>query len=608
MEQTARELRPDASRERDAPIWTAAVHRRVILAVIGLLCLVLLVVLPPYISVSRYQRRVAAAISVALGRPVHFDSISLQLLPVPGLTIQNFVVNEDPAFGAEPILRANTVTARLRFASLWRRRIEVSRISLDAPSVNLVHRPGDGRWNLQGILQQASQLNSAPTAQARPSDAPRFPYIEATDARINFKNGIDKLPFSIREAEFSLWLPQPDQWHLRLSGRPVRTDTDVSDVGLLRVEATLGRAADIEHAPIDLSASWKRTPLGEAAKLTAGYDMGWRGDASGEAALHGTISEAKLTADLHLLGLRRAEFFPERPMGVQAHCEAVSSGILRSLSDLRCAIPTSNETSIFNVMNALRSPPAATSGSDMPDSTAKPGVLLLRGDVPNLLDWHTISGNASLTAASPNYALAWMRIFSRRIPLGISIGGTLDLSASAAIDGQSANQWDGTLTCACILPGLPAGPTATIAANANPAPQQMSPVQEGEQDMHAATPNRWLLTVRHDGADGRVPASVLSITAYSEPSPAKDEPEPAVPRMPAETAVSGQISQEGYTLIYGSRAVAVQMAALLPPLRDELPAEAGGALQSQRTWNGPQSWMDIAPAPRRTATRHRRRR
>ena len=304
--------KPDTAtlRNDDVSLWTAAVHRRVTLASIAVLCIILLVVVPPYISLSRYQRGVASAISGALGRTVHFDSISLQLLPVPGLVIQNFTVNEVPAFGAEPVLRAATVTARLRFTSLWRRRIEVSRISLDAPSVNLVRRTDDGRWNLQSIVHQASQLNSAPTAQARSGQAPRFPYIEATGARINIKNGIDKLPFSIRETDFALWLPQPEEWHLRLSGRPVRTDTDVSDVGLLKVDAALGRAADLQRAPINITASWKRTPLGEATKLTAGNDLGWRGDASAELSLHGSVAEAKLITDLRLLALRRADFYP----------------------------------------------------------------------------------------------------------------------------------------------------------------------------------------------------------------------------------------------------------------------------------------------------------
>ena len=121
--------------------FTAPSRKRVLLVGGIVLALLLLVVLPPLISVNRFRRQIAASIGLSLGRPVHMDSVTLQMLPFPGFTLNNFVVTEDPAFGAEPVIRANTVQARLRWRSLWHRRVEFSRITLDAPSVNLVHLP-----------------------------------------------------------------------------------------------------------------------------------------------------------------------------------------------------------------------------------------------------------------------------------------------------------------------------------------------------------------------------------------------------------------------------------------------------------------------------------
>ncbi len=166
---------PPAENHSDAaldaePVFTHRTKRRLTWALLVVLVLLLLVVLPPLIHVGRYQRRIAQAISQSIGRPVHFDDIHLHLLPLPGLTIQNFVVQEDPAFGNEPTLRANTVEARLRLSSLWRRRVEVSRISLQAPSINLVRR-ADGRWNMQGVITQAGYLQSS---FAGPSAAHRY--------------------------------------------------------------------------------------------------------------------------------------------------------------------------------------------------------------------------------------------------------------------------------------------------------------------------------------------------------------------------------------------------------------------------------------------------
>src|SRR5579859_2339185 len=72
-------------------------------------CIIALAVLPPLLNVNRFKRRIVTS----LGRPVHLDSVTLVLLPFPGFKLENFVVAEDPAFGSEPVIRANEVEATL---------------------------------------------------------------------------------------------------------------------------------------------------------------------------------------------------------------------------------------------------------------------------------------------------------------------------------------------------------------------------------------------------------------------------------------------------------------------------------------------------------------
>src|SRR5580698_10130347 len=79
-----------------------------------LLLLAAALILPPLINMNRYQRRIANAISNGLGRPVHLSAVTLRLLPRPGLELSDFIVDEDPAFGAEPTLRAQSVDASVR--------------------------------------------------------------------------------------------------------------------------------------------------------------------------------------------------------------------------------------------------------------------------------------------------------------------------------------------------------------------------------------------------------------------------------------------------------------------------------------------------------------
>ncbi len=580
----------------DAPLWTPTARRRALLGLIALLCMLLLVVVPPYFSISRYQRHVTAAISGALGRPVHCDNITVHVLPIPGLTIQNFVVSESQEFGAEPVLRANSVEARLRVSSLWRRRIEVSRISLESPSINLVRRRDDGHWNLQSILMQASQMNSAPTAQRRAGDAPRFPYIEATDARINIKNGDSKLPFSIKEAEFALWLPQPDQWRLRMVGKPVRTDTDVSDVGLLRVEATLGRAADLQNVPIDLSANWKPTPLGEAGKLTAGHDLGWRGEASASATLRGTLGKARLSTDISLVALHRVDFLPEQNAEVHAHCEADTAGLLRSLYDLRCAVPTDNSLTLSSMVDALRKLPASSGTADIPDDAARPGVLLLRGEVPNVLDWRTAAGSASLGKAPVEYALIWARLFTQSLPANVHLGGTFDLTASTGAAEIKPRQWEGSLTCACILP---------------------EPPQEKAHNSPEAKPtkthiNRWTVVLYHSGTSGSGTDAGLAdgVSISAVPQSAGTGEETVLPEdpTPLDVPIAGEASRAGYILRYSSPAAVQQAAAVMPFLKTGAPADANGSLAAGGDWYSPQVWTSGLHTEHKPVARRRRHR
>ena len=233
---------PLSENERD---WSEGARRkrkrRLLWGLVFVVVGVALVLTPPLLSVGRLRLGIAKRMSASLGRPVHLDDVNLNILPVPGFTLTNLVVSEDPAFGAEPVIRANKVTASLRVSSLWRRQVEFGTVSFQDPSVNLV-RNADGRWNIESILLHAAQSEVEPTGKETPGRMPRFPYVEATGARVNVKMGAEKLPYSLTEADLALWLPNPKEWRVRLQGKPARTDTNVSDTGMLTMEATLARA------------------------------------------------------------------------------------------------------------------------------------------------------------------------------------------------------------------------------------------------------------------------------------------------------------------------------------------------------------------------------
>ena len=390
---------PAADEQSPAPHHT---RRRLIHAAIVILLVLALALTPPLLNVGRLRHRIATSMSQSLGRPVHLDNVSFHLLPVPGFTLQNLVVSEDPAFGNEPVIRANEVEATLRISSLWRHQIEISTIRFkvdengSGPSLNIV-RNAQGRWNLEEIFMQAAHANTAPTDQRKAGPAPRFPYIEATGARVNLKLGDEKMPFSLTDADFALWLPEPQQWHVRLLAHPARTDTNASDTGEVRLEGTLGHAASMAAVPVNLTLSWAHAQMGEATRLLTGDDQGWRGVVEAGATLIGPLATAQLATTLHITDLRRADFVPEKLLDVSSHCTAVADLTLVTLTQATCTIPT---------------------GAAQPIVLASPSV--------DLQQPRHAPATLAFNQMPLSWALDWARLFTQRMPTDTIATGTLD--------------------------------------------------------------------------------------------------------------------------------------------------------------------------------------
>lgn len=317
--------------------------RPVAIAAALIVVLLLAIFLPPLFNLGKYRRSITASISEALGRPVYVGGMQLRLLPLPGIVMSDFTVDEDPAFGQEPALHATSVVASLRLSSLWRGRLEVSRISLDEANLNLV-RNSAGQWSIGSVLLRASQIPNAPTAAPHRSARPRFPYIEATNARIDCKDGLEKKPFSLMSAEFSMWQASDDEWRLRLRAQPVRTDLDLhlSDTGELNVEGSLRRAASLDAMPVDLRAEWSGAQLGQVSRLIAGSDSGWRGDLDVTATLRGTLGDLNAQSRIRVGDLRRQEFQPASTVNVDATCRSEIHPAARVLDNITCFWPVSS--------------------------------------------------------------------------------------------------------------------------------------------------------------------------------------------------------------------------------------------------------------------------
>ena len=125
-------------------------------------------VLVPLIHVNLFRRGIQTALESALGRRVEIGDVTLNLLTGPGFRLGNVVIGEDPAFGAEPFAHMTALQARLRLRTLWTGQIQLSALTLEEPSLNLVKNAA-GRWNFETLMaRNRAPGDGTPANPARP--------------------------------------------------------------------------------------------------------------------------------------------------------------------------------------------------------------------------------------------------------------------------------------------------------------------------------------------------------------------------------------------------------------------------------------------------------
>jgi uncharacterized protein involved in outer membrane biogenesis len=316
---------------------------RALLLVLGILLAggVILSLLP----FNRYRAELAGAIGRSVGRHVSIGQITLSFIPQPGFDISDLVIDDDPLYSAEPVLRAASVHANLRLSSFWRGKLEIASLSLNNASLNLV-RATDGSWNLERMLLQAVQIPSAPTAKKQAEIRPRFPYIEATGSRINFKSGAEKKVFAFSDAEFALWLAAENRWNVRLKARPIRTDENLAESGKITASGSFDRARSVAETPFHVKVALEQAQLGEISRLIYGYDRGWHGGVEMNSELQGTPAKFSARTDLALSSFRRYDVARADNLDLDLRCDTKyqkhATGPSDSLTgrlDLECTMP-----------------------------------------------------------------------------------------------------------------------------------------------------------------------------------------------------------------------------------------------------------------------------
>ncbi|MFZ0909266.1 MAG: AsmA family protein [Candidatus Acidiferrales bacterium] len=225
---------------------------------------------------TRIRQILNARLAAAFGRPVEVGRYSLTLWDGPALVAEPITVAEDPRFGHEYFLRADALTIRLRWLSLFSGQLELGTLSLSRPSLNFV-RAADGRWNIEEWLPAPSSgIQSLAAGRAVPRAAPGIKGIEVDSGRVNFKRGDEKLPFAFVDLSGSVEQDSPGHWQVNLDASPTRAAVVLQQAGTVHVDGELGGTSS-RLRPANLHIRWQDAALADAFRLGAGTDHGIRG-------------------------------------------------------------------------------------------------------------------------------------------------------------------------------------------------------------------------------------------------------------------------------------------------------------------------------------------
>jgi hypothetical protein len=230
------------------------------------------------VRTHRVHRYLIAHLERAFGRPVEVGHFNLLLLPSPRLDAERVTIGEEPAFGREYFLRAEYLTAGLRWTGLLRGHFQFGTLALSRPSLILV-RNNEGRWNLERWLPPAKPHAGdarvyGPPAPVTPANG--LQKIDIDDGRINFKILDEKLPFAFTGVSGSVEQVSSGRWQLRLEAQPWRSGVTLQSTGTVFVRGDVA-GTSTRLQPAEIRVHWEKVSLADLLRLFPGRDYGVRG-------------------------------------------------------------------------------------------------------------------------------------------------------------------------------------------------------------------------------------------------------------------------------------------------------------------------------------------
>lgn len=373
---------------------------------------------------QRVRQRLNARLEAAFGRPVSVDGYSFSLWGGPTLEADGVLVGEDPRFGHEYFLRADSLAVRLRWLSLLRGRFELEALSLNGPTLNVVIDAG-GDWNLAEWLGHPPAPAANIVGPMRVPFVPHFRKIEVSDGRINFKRGDEKLPFAFIGVAGTISTDGLRHWRLDLNATPWRAAELLQQAGTIHLAGNVGGTSSALR-PAVLQIGWSDASISDFLRLLTGEDPGIRGTLGIALNAQAGADGWAIQGHANLERLHRWDFTQRQndpSLSVAAHMTLDLPASALYFSDASIEAPRSN----IRGSGKISWSGAAT--SQVPTaSSAKGRKPRESNSTPSPVAFEINSAKIDF-----GDALSWLRSFRPNIPNGVTVSGFA--SAEGSISG-----------------------------------------------------------------------------------------------------------------------------------------------------------------------------
>jgi AsmA protein len=156
---------------------------RLVLIAVGAVVALLVIAavsVPLFLNADSFRAKIESTLSQSLGRKVTIGKLDLSVWS-GGLVAENTAIADDPKFGTQPFVQADSVKIGVEiFPLLLRKEVVIQGFSMESPKIQLL-RTANGTWNYSTIGANSQQVSqNAETKKAFPN---------LTVGEVNIENG-----------------------------------------------------------------------------------------------------------------------------------------------------------------------------------------------------------------------------------------------------------------------------------------------------------------------------------------------------------------------------------------------------------------------------------